>query len=66
MVVTGISSEFGSNAYSAYPPSNSRPISPITAATVVPSGNMGSVEAATIPTHSIPSTRGNVTFGECP
>src|SRR5947209_19141775 len=27
---------------------------------------MGSVEATTIPTHSIPSTRGNVTFGECP
>jgi AraC-like DNA-binding protein len=43
-----------------------RPISPITAATVVPTGVAEPVVAATTPTHSIPSTRGNRTAGGCP
>ncbi len=63
-VSTGISRSSGSSAYSAYPPSNSRPISPITAATLVPGASRA--DSATTPTHSMPSTRGNRTFGECP
>ena len=51
----------GTTVYSAYPPSNTRPMPPIRVATCCPGTRSPSGAASTTPTASIPSTRGNVT-----
>ena len=54
----------GTLVYSAYDPSNCRPMPPIMAATRCPALSSPRESSTTVPTHSIPSTRGSFTLGE--
>ena len=59
--MNAITCDAGTHVYSAYPPSNARPIPPIIATTCCPAANSPPGHDATTPAASIPSTRGNVT-----
>jgi hypothetical protein len=62
----GITQDRGTIVYSAYRPSNTRPIPPIIATTCCPARSSDPGAASTTPTHSIPGTRGNVTPSASP
>jgi hypothetical protein len=54
------------HVYSAYPPSKSRPMPAMADATLSPGWNLPDGHFSTTPAASMPSTRGNRTFGLCP